>query len=169
MLIMHLLMFRGPFGRNTHISWIDNSVAHLHLPHIYIKPIQTPYHRRGWNLHGDWAWQLNDGLSTTAEWSIKRLHWTISLAPIKLPQKQWVQSPGPKSITIVPRQNDWFSIDKVTPETVSYPRCITIEQLLNNRFSIEQVTSVTLIYPNMHFYLIISKQVFPSCHPTLPN
>ena len=33
----------------------------------------------------DWAWLLNDRLSTTAAWSIKCLHWIISLTPIKLP------------------------------------------------------------------------------------
>ena len=45
-------------------------------------------------------------LSTTTEQSIKHLHWTISLALIKLPQKEFPQCP--RCITIVSLLNDWF-------------------------------------------------------------
>ena len=59
-------------------------------PHIFnYKSIQTPYHQTGpTSLMIPAAIELerlNDWLSTTAKWSIKHLHWTISLALTKLP------------------------------------------------------------------------------------
>ena len=83
-----------------HIAWprlekipiANGFVTQLHIcaivqiPHIYKKPIQTPNKpctiEGGEQLLGVWAWLLNDRLSTTSQWSIKHLHWTIGLSPL---------------------------------------------------------------------------------------
>ena len=108
------------------VTQLDIGVV-AQTPHIYNKPIQTPKKlctiERSQHLRGDWAWPLNDWLSTTAERSIKHLHWTISLALIKLP-------PAAKIHYYCALLNNWFRTeplmtDQVTPEspvTVSYPK-----------------------------------------------
>ena len=63
------------------------------LQKTYLNSTKLRTIKGGKHLRGDWSCPLNYWLSTTAEWSIKRLHRTISLAPIKLPQKQLMSYP----------------------------------------------------------------------------